>query len=352
MLPTTKRVCEKCGKTVTILEKYASEFNLCLDCKGYFDKNKPTEIVIKPEALDLSNVAEGEGSQEFRPATFEQYIGQEDAKEKAQKFIGGCKRFNEPYPHTFISASAGMGKSLFATILANQLNKKIIFTTGGELKSEQMFVDKMTESDGGIIFIDEANRLSKKVGFFILPLIEQFTLHGQNLKRFSCFFATTHMGDISKDLDALISRCDCINLRQYTHQELLQIITQYNKKQYNINISNDVLNDIVLNCRQTPRLAKNLVRAFAYVQDWNKVKKFNNIVLDGLNKQDIKSLEYLNQYEGVGKNSIANYLRIKPQTYEWEIEPYLIYKNLITVSNKRKITQEGKNLLERIKKCQ
>lgn len=352
MLTTTFRMCEKCNQSFEVLENYKGN-NICLSCQGYFDKgkDKPMEIVIKPEALDLSNIQEGEGSQEFRPSTWNEYVGQEEAKEKAQKFIEGSIKFNEPYPHTFISASAGMGKSLFATILANQLKKNIVFTTGGELKSEQLFIDKVTESDGGVIFVDEANRLNKKVGFFILPLIEQFMLHGQNLKRFSCIFATTHLGDISKDLDALISRCDCINLRPYTYQELFNIIKQYNQKQYSsITISDEILNDIVLNCRQTPRLAKNLVRAYAYIQDWNKVKKFNNIVYEGLTKQDIKALEYLSQYDGVGKNSIANYLRIKPQTYEWEIEPYLIYKNLITVSNRRKITEKGRKILNEINK--
>jgi len=351
MLKTTARICKKCFKEFEVLVQFQNKTDICLDCQGLLDdeKNKPMEIVIKPEILDLSNIKQGEGSQEFRPSNWNEYIGQDEAKEKAQKFVEGCKKFNEPYPHTFISAPAGMGKSLFATILANQLKKKIIFTTGGELKNEQTFIDKLTECDGGVIFIDEANRLNKKVGFFILPLIEQFMIHGQNLKRFTCIFATTHIGDISKDLDALISRCECINLKPYTHIELLKIITQYNKKQYpSIIISKNILNEIVINCRQTPRLAKNLVRSYAYIQDWKKIKKFNNIVYEGLTHQDIKVLKYLLEYKGSGKNSIANYLRVKPQTYEWEIEPYLVYRELITVSNKRKITSKGQNLLTNI----
>ena len=64
----------------------------------------------------------------------------------------------------------------------------------------------------------------------------------------------------------------------------------------------------------------------------------------------MKILKYLNQFDkGLGKNTIANYLRIKPQTYEYEIEPFLIFKELIIVSSRRKITEKGKDFLKSLK---
>jgi len=315
----------------------------------YNDKEEGLAITIKPEILDASAIQQGTEAKEFRPKSWDEYIGQDCAKDKVKGFIEGCKKFNEPYPHTFISAPSGMGKSLFATILANQLNKKIIFTTGGELKSEQIFIDKLVEAEGGIIFADEANRLSKRVGFFILPLMEQFELEGKSIKKFSIFFATTHKGDISKDLDALIQRCDQVNLTPYKDDELLEIANQYQIKQYpSIKIPKSILLDIVHSCRQTPRNAKNLVRAYAYIQDWNKIKQYNNIGKDGLTDIDIKVLKYLQQCGGAGKNSIANVLRVKPQTYEYDIEPFLIYKELIEIDNKRIISQKGIQFLKEI----
>lgn len=355
MLDTVDKICSECYRPYTVLKNFENDSDKCFECSGLKNKlenkNSPLEVTIKPELLDLSNIEKGEGSQEYRPSNFNEYIGQEEAKEKAIKFIEGCQKFSEFYPHTFICGFAGTGKTLFATILSNMLKKKIVFTTGGELKNEQIFIDKVTESNGGVIFIDEANKIAKKVGFFMLPLIEQFKISGQNLKRFTVIFASTHIGDISKDLDALISRCDIINLRPYTNEELFTIVKQYNNKQYSSSIIPEkILNNITLNCRQNPRLGKNLVRAYVYIQDWEKVKKFNQIIFEGLTSQDFKVLEYLSQYDGVGKNSIANYLRIKPQTYEWELEPYLIYKNLIVVSNRRKITEKGKEFLIKMKK--
>lgn len=313
------------------------------------DSNTPMSVVIKPEALDTSNLEEGEGSDRYTPQKLEDYVGQEEAKNQISDFMEGCKKHNEIFPHTFLSAPAGHGKTVLANIIANILGKKFVQCTGGELKSEQQFVDKVVECDGGIIFIDEANRLSKKVGFFMLPLIEKFELHGQKLKHFTVMFATTHKGDLSKDLDALIQRCDLeLELNHYTSSELITIIKQYKDKQYpNEKISDEIYEKIALNSRFVPRLARRLLREYIFVRDWDRVIKNNKIIFEGLNQTDFRVLRYLEKFEkGLGKNTISNYIKVKPSTYEHEIEPYLVYKELLIVSSRRIITDKGKELLK------
>ena len=313
------------------------------------DKESPMEITIKPEALDTSTLEEGEGSKQYRPKILENYIGQQEAKELIEDEIKGCQENNEPFPHTFLSAPAGHGKTLLAEIIAKKLNKTVVMTTGGQLKSQQQFIDKITECNGGIIVIDEANRIKKEVGFFMLPTIEKFEVDGKKLKSFTVIFCTTHKGELSKDLDALIQRCDLeLELNHYSNEELITIIKQYKNKQYpNKEVSNEIYLKVAENCKRTPRKARTLLRKYIFCRDWDKVLKNNKIIKDGLVEQDIKVLKYLNKFEkGLGKNSIANYLRIKPITYEYEIEPYLIYKELVIVSSRRKITDEGKELLK------
>ena len=315
------------------------------------EENSPTEIIIKPEALDLSNVQEGEGFDNYRPSLLENYIGQDEAKEQITTYIEGCKEYNEPFPHTFLSAPPGHGKTLLANIIANIIGKKLVTCTGGELKSEQQFMDKVVECDGGIIFIDEANRLPKRVGFFMLPVIEMFKINDKKLKPFTVILATTHKGDLSKDLDALIQRCDLLlDLDHYNERQLAIITKKYQEKQYpNETISKEVFKEISKNCRRTPRIARILLRNYIFTKDWNRVKKANKIIKDGITKTDVKILKYLNSFsKGIGQKSIANYLRIKPQTYEYEIEPYLIFKELIVVENRRKITDKGKGFLNEI----
>lgn len=317
---------------------------------GWFDdqKDSPMEITIKPEALDTSILEEGEGSKQYRPKTLENYVGQIEAKKRIKSYMIGCQKFKETFPHTFLSAPAGHGKTLLANIIANKLGKKFVTCTGGELKSEQQFVDKIVECNGGIIFIDEANRLNKRVGFFMLPVIEEFKINKKNLKPFTVIFATTHKGDLAKDLDALIQRCDLqLELNHYKMEDLITIIKQYKEKQYpKEQISNEIYSELAKNCRFTPRVALSLLKEYIFIRDWKQVKINNKIVLDGLNETDLKVLNYLNEFDkGLGKNTIANYLRIKPQTYEYEIEPYLVYKGLVIVSSRRKITNKGKELL-------
>lgn len=341
-------ICSKCGKIFSGKEGVTS---ICLDCEfPKEEKGKVKEVTIVPALLDTSKLGDSQEAKEYRPSSWNEYIGQEFAKVKVQSYIDGCKKFGDVYPHTFISAPSGMGKTLFSTILANQLGKKIIFTTGGELKSEQIFVDKLVESEGGLIFIDEANRLPKRVGFFILPLMEQFSLHGKAIKKFTTFFATTHKGDISKDLDALIQRCDNIVLEPYKDNEMLNIIEQYRKKQYpSVQIPKDIQLEIVKSCRQTPRNAKNLVRAYAYNSNWDMIKQFNGIVKDGLTVLDVEALKYLEKTGGAGNSAIANHLRMKSQTYLYEIEPYLMVKDFVKIENKRMLTDKGKEFLISLK---
>ena len=102
---------------------------------------------------------------------------------------------------------------------------------------------------------------------------------------------------------------------------------------------------MIKSCRNTPRNAKNFVRAYAYNSDWNKIKQYNNIVKDGLNSTDIKALQYLQSSGGAGMSAIANHLRVKSQTYLYEIEPYLMFKDFVKVENKRMITDKGKEFL-------
>jgi len=313
-------------------------------------KSGPQEIIIKAEALDTSKLQEGQGTKQYRPNTLDEYIGQQRAKDRITTYFNGCKREGEPFPHTFLSAQAGHGKTLLAEIIANMLNLKCVKTTGGELKSEQQFIDKVVECDGGIIFIDEANRINKRVGFFMLPVIEKFEVGNKSLKPFTVIFATTHIGDISKDLDALIQRCDLkLELEHYNTENLVTILKNYHTKQYpRIDVEPHIYEEVAKNCRKTPRIARTLLREYIFTKNWNQVKENYGIIKDGITHTDVKILKYLVQFDGVGMNTLANFLRVKPQTYQNDMEPYLVHSEFITVSNHRKITEQGKLFLKEL----
>lgn len=318
--------------------------------KAQEDNNTPLAITIKPEALDTSNLEEDTKTKDdFRPSNFNEYVGQKTAKQRILSYIDGCEKFNEQFPHTFLSAPAGCGKTVFANILANMLNKKFVKCGAVDIKSEQQLVDKIVEAQGGIIFIDEFHKISNKLGTFLLPILEERLVMGKKIKPFTMIVATTHRGNLSENLSALVQRFLPIELEHYNEEELKQIIKQFHKKSYSsISVPEEVFNSISNNSKCTPRIAIRFLREYAYIENLERVNQNNKIVKDGLTKEDIKVLKYLEENNGVGKNSISKFLNVEPKTYEFDIEPYLILKGFINVGNRRKITQKGVKFLSNI----
>ena len=314
-------------------------------------KDSPMEITIKPEILDTSSLEESNNDKDdFRPSSFTEYIGQTDAKQRIISYIDGCGKFNETFPHTFLSAPAGCGKTVFANILANMLNKTFVKCGAVELKSEQQLVDKIVECNGGILFIDEFHKISNKIGTFMLPILEERLVAGKKIKPFTCIVATTHKGNLSEDLSALVQRFLPIELEHYIEEDLIKILKQFHFKTYeSIDINENIFNEIAENSKYTPRIGIRLLREYAYTENLEIVKTNNKIIKGGLTKTDVKVLKYLELHNGVGKNSLAKYLNVQPKTYEFEIEPFLILKDLIIVSSRRKITEKGKEFLKCLK---
>ena len=333
--------------TIDDIQKVIDEQGEVVDESHEKDTSSPLEVILKPEILDTSSVAKGEGNTSFRPTKFEEYIGQDKAKERALCYIKGCKKFNEVFPNTFISAPAGCGKTVYANILANILGKDFVTCTAGEIKSEQQLVDKIVEANGGILFLDEAHRISTKIGTFLLPILEEYKISGIKIKPFTMIMATTHKGNIAENLSALIQRFPLqIDLENYKNEELMKIFNQFIKKDYKDEVvSDDILLEIASNCRNVPRMGLSLLREYIYINNWEDVKRNNNIIQDGLTHRDIDLLKYIKEVGGAGKTSLAKYLNVEPKTYEHTIESFLISQQLITISNKRQITEKGKLLL-------
>ncbi|HUS49895.1 MAG TPA: AAA family ATPase [Candidatus Paceibacterota bacterium] len=328
--------------------------NFDWDAYNKKEENSPLNIVIKPDILDLSELEEGENEAKFfRPISFDEYIGQERAKDRVNMYIEGHKKYNDNFPHVAIFAKPGTGKTLFANILANKLNKKFVCCSGGDLKREQDVVDKIVECNQNVLFLDECHMLSPRIATFLLTILEEWKIVGKKIKPFICIIATTHKGNLASKSSALIQRFKLeILLESYKKEDLVKILKQFILKQYpNEIVDNNVLEEIALNCRQTPRLALTLLIEYIYSKNINKVKENSNIINEGITFSDLKVLQYLkDNVKGASKNTLANFLQIEPKTYDHVIEPFLISKEFITIESKRKITNKGLLFINSIKK--
>ena len=312
-------------------------------------------VVIEDKALDLSNISFDESEEDktqWRPSTWDEYISQENVKGEMVDNVSGCANLGEVYPHTIINGSAGHGKTALIELLAQQMEVPFVKCIGNDLKDRQNVIDKIAEAQGGILFIDEIHTINNQIGNWLLPVIEQFEIQGKKIAKFTMIGATTEKGELIKRLKPFVDRCEQLTLEHYTEEDIIKIIRQFHKNVYSEHeVSEEVYKRIAKNSRLTPRNALRLLKLFIRVGDIDKVLTRQHIVLDGITKQDVKLLEYLEQNDKpVGLEALSLYLGTSKNNYLYETEGFLIQKGYILRQPRgRTISEEGKKLLEQLR---
>ena len=312
--------------------------------------NSPMEIIIKPEALDLSALDSDIESTLWRPSKFEEYIGQVNLKTILKSYIKGCKDMDRVFPHMMIDGKAGTGKTTIAYLVSKYLNKPFVECVATTLSSQQQLVDKIVECHGGVLFIDEIHMINTKLANFILPILEDFQISGKRIKPFTLFSATTEMGILLKKFKPLVDRMKIQKtLEAYTIDELTNLVKQYKENTFpKYDIADDVFEKIAKNCRGTPRIAIRYLESYIFMQlSIEEVFKTYSIIKNGITKQDVMVLRLLKEKEnGVGLKALSAFLGTSEANYQYSIEGYLIEKGLITITSRRQITELGKKFLE------
>jgi len=289
----------------------------------------------------------------LRPRRMEEFVGQEELKERLGILIDAAAGRGEPVDHLLFSGPPGLGKTTMAAIVANEMGAQFRATAGPALERAGDLAAILSNLErGDVMFIDEIHRLPRVVEEVLYSAMEDFQLDivvGKGpaagsiripLPGFTLIGATTRVGRVSpplRDRFGYLARID------YYPPEELEAVVQRSASILSVPVDAEGAREIATRSRGTPRVANRLLRR---VRDFAAVKKAG--VVDaavahralemfevdraGLDKVDRAILEaVVHNFGGgpVGLHNLAIAVSEDPETVEDAYEPYLIRKGLL-----------------------
>lgn len=326
---------------------------------------------MEDRVIDSKKLSEDEEDISLRPQKLENYIGQEQIKDKLYVYIKAALMRNESLDHVLLYGPPGLGKTTLAQIIANELGANMRYVSGPSIERSGDLAAVLTQLEpGDVLFIDEIHRIPRNIEEVLYSAMEDYVLDimiGKDgntrsirvdLPPFTLVGATTRFGDLSsplRDRFGVVER-----LEYYTNLELEMIINR-TAGVYAVDISLDAAKELAKRSRGTPRIANRLfrrVRDFAQVLgDGRITKEIASTSLDKLNI-DQNGLDYtdyrylkaiIENFKGgpVGLEAISATISEEASTIEDVYEPYLLQEGYIKrTSRGRCVTEKTYDLLQ------
>ena len=309
--------------------------------------------------LEMPNEVEIQKS--LRPKRFDEYIGQENLKEKMSISIKAAQKRNMVVDHILLYGPPGLGKTTLAGVIANEMKANLKITSGPILEKAGDLAAILTSlEENDILFIDEIHRLNSTVEEILYPAMEDGELDiiigkGPSAKSirielppFTLIGATTRAGLLSAPLR---DRFGVSHKMEYYNENEIKSIIIRGAKILGVKINEDGAIEISKRSRGTPRIANRLLKR---VRDYCEIKGNGTIDklsaknaldmlgvdsngLDDLDRNIINSI--IENYDGgpVGIETLSLLLGEDRRTLEEVYEPYLVKIGFLKRTNRGRI---------------
>tara|TARA_B100001758_G_scaffold94891_1_gene81072 strand:- start:61 stop:1077 length:1017 start_codon:yes stop_codon:yes gene_type:complete len=318
------------------------------------------------------NSNEDEFIQELRPKLFEDFSGQKSVVDNLKIFVEAANQRNQALDHVLLYGPPGLGKTTLASIISNELNANLKFTSGPILDKPGDLAGLLTNlEERDVLFIDEIHRLSPVVEEYLYSAMEDFRIDIMiesgpsaksvqiNLNKFTLIGATTRAGLLSAPLR---DRFGIVSRLEYYGVDVLSKIVTRSSKILDVDIQTTSAEKIAGRSRGTPRISNSLLKRvndFALIKGDgsidDKITDYAltslNVDVNGLNQMDKNILiTIIDKFNGgpVGLTTIATAVGEEPNTIEEIYEPFLIQQGYLKRTKRgRQATQLAYEYLNR-----
>ena len=227
---------------------------------------------------------------------------------------------NKLHMNFLFRGKSGYGKTLLGLKICSYLaNSNYQYLIGDTVDG--------IDTSAKVIFIDEVHLLQ----------IPEMLYKYLDKKEIVFIFATNEFADLK---EPLVNRCTVYTYEDYTEEELLYMTKMYIN---NDEFSREMLQLVCESANKNPRKINNLcyrLNAISNKIPLNNLEELNYVIekiigiVDGLDPMCLRYLEILERLSTSSLENISRICGISKTTIQQEIEPILLYKNLISITSK------------------
>ncbi|HDL85916.1 MAG TPA: Holliday junction branch migration DNA helicase RuvB [Candidatus Acetothermia bacterium] len=318
----------------------------------------PTERIIGLQASDEPSFVN------LRPGRLDDFIGQEEIKEKLHIYIAAAQGREEPLDHVLLHGPPGLGKTTLAQIIAAEMGVSIRTSSGPAIEKAGDLASILTNlKPHDVFFIDEIHRLRRNVEEILYPAMEDYKIdiilgEGPNaqslridLPPFTLIGATTRAGLISAPMRDRFEVA--FRLAFYNTEQLQEIIIRAGKL-LGVEVTADGARELASRSRGTPRIAVRLLRRtrdVAQVKGMGSIDedmarrsldllRIDEVGLDTLDRALLQAIVVKFGGGPVGLDTLAASLSEERDTITDMVEPYLLQEGFIQRTPQGRIATE------------